>query len=389
MCEMSDSSSSNIPALLPAGLLIDAHQDIAYNALEWQRDIRHSAFQTREREAREHPDYCNPDAAGGIWMSGLPELRQAGCGIIFSTLFAYPRQAAHKEVGKQYSQTQTYRISTEAARVADSQLAYYQELREAQEVSFVKSKSDLSAFLIDWWQAADTGRQRPVGLVLLMEGADPIGRPSDAEYWYARGVRCIGPAWNTGSRYAGGNVTGGPLTRVGRGLLAEMDRLGIALDTSHFSEESFWQALDTFQGHLLASHSNCRAIVPRQRELSDEMIRALAKREGVIGMSPFNGFLVPGWSQTRTSLKLERLVAHIDHVCQLLGDAHHVGIGTDIDGGFGRDETPEELDTIADLPRLGGALKLAGYSSEDVGNILGGNWLGWLKRSLPQEDEAG
>ena len=378
---MSDSSSSNTPALLPAGLLIDAHQDIAYNALEWQRDIRQSAFQTREREAREHPDYRNRDAAGGIWMSGLPELRQAGCGIVFSTLFSYPIQAAHKEVGKQYSQTQTYRTSVEAARVANGQLAYYQELRVAQEVSFITSKSDLSAFLIDWRQAAAT--RRPVGLVLLMEGADPIGRPSDAEYWYAQGVRCIGPAWNTGSRYAGGNVTGGPLTRVGRALLAEMDRLGIALDTTHFSEESFWQALDTFQGQLLASHSNCRAIVPRQRELSDEMIRALAKREGVIGLSPCNSFLVPNWSQTRPSLKLEQLVAHIDHVCQLLGDAHHVGIGTDIDGGFGRDETPEELDTIADLPRLGDALHLAGYSSEDVVNILGGNWLRWLERSLP------
>lgn len=363
--------------------LVDAHEDIAYNALEWQRDIRLPAFETRAREAQDHPDYQNSDAAGGIVMTGLPELRRAGFGIVFSTLFAFPWESASKEVGEQYTQTQTYRTSDEAYRVAHDQLAYYRALAQAHEVSLLQTQSDLSAPLMNWEHAAHTEAQRPVGLALLMEGADPIRQPDEVAHWFAEGVRMIGLAWNTGSRYAGGNVTSGPLTPEGHALLAEMDRLGIALDTSHLSDESFWQALASFQGPVLASHSNCRALVGRARELSDDMIRALAAREGVIGISPFNSFLVPNWWRTRTPVRLERMVAHIDHVCQLVGNARHVGIGSDLDGGFGRDETPEELDTVADLLKLGDALRQAGYAQEDVSNIMGGNWLRFLERSLP------
>jgi membrane dipeptidase len=365
--------------------LIDAHLDIAYNALEWGRDLRQSAFQTREHEAREHPDYQNPDAAGGITMVGLPELRRAGFGIIFSTLMAFPWESASQEVGKQYTQTQTYSSSDEAYRVGQQQLAYYRELAQESGISLIQTQSDLSSLLVDWRQVSPEEEQRPVGLVLLMEGADPIRTPGEAEQWWLDGVRLIGLSWNTGSRYAGGNVTGGPLTQAGRELLAQMQRLRMALDTSHLSEESFWQALESFQGRVLASHSNCRALVPRARELSDEMIRAIAERGGVIGISPGNFFLVPDWSRDPKPVSLERMVAHLDHVCQLTGNAHHVGIGSDLDGGFGRDETPTELETIADLLKLSAALRGAGYSQEDVRNIMGGNWLRFLERILPEE----
>lgn len=366
-------------------LLIDAHEDIAYNALEWGRDIRQSAYQTRARETREHPDYQNMDAAGGITMAGLPELRQAGFGIVFSTLTALPWEEMRKEVGAQYTQTQTYRTRDDAYQVAHQQLSYYQELVQEQEVSLLRTRRDLSTFLAAWRQAPSQDPYRPVGLVLLMEGADAIRTPEEVEHWFAEGVRMIGLAWNTGSSYAGGNVTGGALTQAGRALLEKMDRLGIALDTSHLSDESFWQALASFNGPVLASHSNCRALVDRPRELSDDMIRALAEREGVIGISPYNSFLVPNWSRTRQPVRLEQMVAHIDHVCQLVGNARHVGLGTDLDGGFGREETPEELDTVADLLKLHEALRRADYTTEDVRNILGGNWLRWLERVLPEE----
>jgi membrane dipeptidase len=164
-----------------------------------------------------------------------------------------------------------------------------------------------------------------------------------------------------------------------------MQRLGMALDTSHLSEESFWQAMESFQGPVLASHSNCRALVPRARELSDEMIRAIAERNGIIGISPGNFFLVPGWSRDPKPVSLERMVAHIDHVCQLVGDAHHVGIGSDLDGGFGRNETPTELETIADLLKLSDVLRGAGYAQSDINHIMGANWLRFLERALPEE----
>jgi membrane dipeptidase len=363
--------------------LIDAHLDIAYNALEWERDIRASVIQTREREAQDHQDYQHPDAAGGITMVGLPELRQAGFGIIFSTLMAFPWESASQEVGSQYTQTQTYSSRDEASRVAHQQLAYYQQLARERGISLIQAQSDLLSLLAQWQQASPQDEHRPVGLVLLMEGADPIRTPGEAEKWWLAGVRLVGLAWNTGSWYAGGNVTGGPLTQAGRELLAHMQRLGMALDTSHLSEESFWQAMESFQGPVLASHSNCRALVPRTRELSDEMIRAIVERNGVVGISPANFFLVPGWSRNRKPVSLQQMVAHIDHVCQLARDAHHVGIGSDLDGGFGRNEVPTELETIGDLLLLGDLLRGAGYSPDDVGDIMGGNWLRFLKRVLP------
>jgi membrane dipeptidase len=288
-------------------------------------------------------------------------------------------------VGSQYAQTQTYRTGDEAYRVAHQQLDYYQELARERGISLIQAQSDLSSHLSQWQQASPQDEHRPVGLVLLMEGADPIRMPGEAEQWWLDGVRLIGLSWNTGSRYAGGNVTGGSLTQAGRELLTQMQRLRIALDTSHLSEESFWQAMESFRGPVLASHSNCRALVPRARELSDDMIRAIAERNGIIGISPANFFLVPGWSRDPKPVSLERMVAHIDHVCQLVGDAHYVGIGSDLDGGFGRNETPTELETIADLLQLSDVLRGAGYSQHDVAHIMGANWLRFLERILPEE----
>jgi len=264
-----------------------------------------------------------------------------------------------------------------------AQLRYYHELAAQADVGvrLVRTRGELDGLLRDW-QAAPTPNERPVGFTLLMEGADPLREPADLEEWYQEGLRLVGLAWR-GTRYAGGTRAPGPLTERGRALLAEMERLGVVLDTSHLAEESFWQALDLFSGTVIASHANCRAFVPTDRQLSDDMIGAIAARDGVIGTVLANDFLVHGWTREAPPVTLADVVRHIDHICQLTGSARHCGIGSDFDGGFGVESTPRELDSVADLGLLAGALAAAGYSEGDITGILGGNWLRLLERALP------
>ncbi|MFL5627162.1 MAG: dipeptidase [Ktedonobacteraceae bacterium] len=360
-------------------LIIDAHEDIAYNALEWGRDIRASAYATRERE-REHPEIAGQHGAGGLAMNGLPDLRRGGLGIVFGVIFTFPMSASQDDSDRR---TQSYRTAEEAYRAGQQQLAYYRELAQEPGVSLVLNRGDLRRVLHDWEMSTVEDAQRPIGIVPLLEGADPIRTPTEAAQWFADGLRIVGLAW-TGTRYSGGTHAPGPLTEAGRELLREMERTRLILDTSHLAEESFWQALQHFSGPVMASHSNCRTLTPTDRQLSDDMIRALAERDGVIGVVAANPFLAHGWSRSnRFPVDLDQMVRHIDHICQLTGDALHVGIGSDIDGGFGRDETPTELDTISDLGKLADALRSAGYPEEAVIGIMGGNWRRFLERSLP------
>lgn len=360
-------------------LIIDAHEDIGYNALEWGRDIRASAYATRERE-REQPEIAGQDGAGGLAMNGLPDLRRGGVGVVFGVIFTFPLTARRDGSDKH---TQSYRNAEEAYRAGQQQLAYYKELAQEPGVSLVLNRSELERLLHAWEQSPAEDPQRPLGIVPLLEGADPIRTPAEAAQWFEEGLRIVGLAW-TGTRYSGGTHAPGPLTEAGRELLAEMERTGLILDTSHLAEESFWQALQHFAGPVIASHSNCRAFTPTDRHLSDDMIRALVERDAVIGVVAANPFLAHGWSRThRFPVGLNQMVRHIDHICQLSGDALHVGIGSDIDGGFGRDETPTELDTVSDLAKLADALRGSGYSEEAVINIMGGNWRRFLARALP------
>src|SRR5262249_47892800 len=148
-------------------------------------------------------------------------------------------------------------------------------------------------------------------------------------------------------------------------------------------EESFWQALERFGGPVIASHSNCRALVPTDRHLSDQMIRAIAERDGVIGTVLANQFLVSGWTPAAGPVTLEAVVRHIDRICQLTGSARHSALGSDFDGGFGVESTPDAFDSIADLSKLAGALAQRDYSPADIEGILGGNWLRFLSHALP------
>ncbi len=364
-------------------LIIDAHEDIAYNALDWGRDIRDSVYVVRTREEQVGCCYSGDDSTGpgGIAMSGLPELRRGGIGILFGTIFAYPLRTTSSPTT--CANTQAYNTAEEAHRVGREQLAYYQQLAREPGISLISNTDDMRRVLAAWEASSPDEIARPLGIVPLMEGADPIRTPSEVEQWFADGLRIVGLAWN-GTRYSGGTGMPGPLSADGRALLQEMERVGMILDTSHLAEESFWQALERFHGPVIASHSNCRVFTPTDRQLSDDMIRALAERDSVIGIVPVNFFLDGTWSRSnRFPLGLDQMVKHIDHICQLVGDARHVGIGSDIDGGFGRDETPQEMDTVMDLAKLADALRSAGYKEDDIAGIMGRNWQHFLERALP------
>jgi membrane dipeptidase len=344
-------------------MIIDAHEDIAFNALALGRDFRTSALEKRKLEGDRPRD--------GAASIGLTEAINGNVRVIFSTIYVSPSDGPHAVPGQSYSTPQ------EAERQARDQLAYYDMLAMDPRIALIKTRGGLE-------DVVNSSEPR-VGLIILMEGADPIVQPKDAAEWFASGVRIVGPAWHR-TRYAGGTGAPGPLTDIGRMLMGELSRAGFILDTSHLAEASFFEALGIFEGTVIASHSNARALVPGDRQLSDEMIRALVERDGVVGTVFWNGFLRPGWRDGGSDKEKETLRTVVDemrYVCDLVGDSKHVGIGTDLDGGFGAESIPKEIDTVADLEKLAEALSAANFTDEDVDNILSGNWLRVLRRALP------
>ncbi len=234
------------------------------------------------------------------------------------------------------------------------------------------------------WQSPPA--DAPIGYVLSLEGADSIRSPAHLERAWEQGLRAIGPAHYGPGTYAQGTHASGGLGPRGRELLKEIERLGMILDATHLCDDSFWEALDHFQGPVWASHNNCRALVNDTRQFSDEQIKTLIARGAVIGGALDAWMMVPGWKRGKTTpetagVKLSHLIDHIDHVCQLAGNALHSGIGTDLDGGFGREQCPQDLDTIADLTRVGELLAARGYPSDDVARIMHGNWLRFLEQA--------
>lgn len=344
-----------------APIIIDAHQDIAYNAIALGRDFRTSVLEKRASIENEERD--------GIPMVGLPEVLSGNIRIIFATLFASP-------AGEYSLPGHGYSTAAEAEKQARQQLDYYKNLDDPR-VSLVTTSAQLERVL--------ELREPHVGLVVLMEGADPIVDPGDAKNWFDSGVRIVGPAWHQ-TRYAGGTGAPGSLTEIGRELMRELSGAGFILDTSHLAEASFFEALGLFDGTVIATHSNARTLVPTDRQLSDEMIRALIARDGVVGTVLFNQFLQNEWRESgarKDQVTLKTVVDEITFVCDLAGDTRHVAIGTDLDGGFGAEATPREIDTVADLVKIGDALADARYKDDDVENILSGNWLRILRRALP------
>ena len=353
-------------------LIIDAHEDLAYNAVVLGLDPRLAAQDKRQP--------ANPGAStqpgdvprASVPMVGVPNLLDGNVRVVFGTLYASPAKSSLKLPGRGYT------TAEQAEAMAREQLAYYASLAQADpRVSLIRNQGDLELVI-----AAEEPR---LGLVVLMEGADPIVRPEDAGRWFADGVRIVGTSWGA-TRYAGGTGAPGPLTALGRALMPELAAAGLILDTSHMAEASFFEALDLFPGTVIASHSNVRALVPTDRQLSDDMIRALVARDAVIGAVLYNKFLQAGWVEAgahKAAVPLSVAVAHMQHICDLAGDALHVGIGSDFDGGFGTESAPSEIDTVDDLYRVGDALAAAHFSDSAIEQVLSGNWLRLLRRALP------
>ena len=359
-------------------LIVDAHADIAWNMLTYGRDYTRPAMETRRLEAGSKIVEENDDCT-----IGWPDYQRGQVSILFSTLFASPARRKTNE-----TETQVYKTFDEAYRLYRGQGQLYHQLADSHPDKFciIRSTSDLSRHLEDWQTPKETGH--PVGLVFLIEGADCIRKPDELREWHELGVRLIGPAW-VGTRYSGGWKEPGPLTDEGRTLLKAMADFNFTLDLSHMDEQAALEALDLYRGPIVGTHANCLALMPGydgNRQFSDRVISGIIERDGVVGLVPFNGYLVTSWKRgknRREEVLLDVLAAHIDHICQLAGDSLHAGIGSDFDGGFGLQSIPHGMDTIADLQDLNPLLIARGYSETDVTNILGGNWLARLKRDLP------
>jgi len=262
--------------------------------------------------------------------------------------------------------------------ITQAQLSWYRTMEEAGQLKQIVDKSGLEEHFQLWQN--DPPADAPIGYILSLEGADSIVDLSYLERAYEYGLRALGPAHYGTGRYAPGTGVEGPLEKDGPALLAEMEQLGIVLDCTHLTDEAFWQCLELYSGPVWASHNNCRALVPEQRQFSDEQLKALIDRDAVIG-AVFDAWMMhPGWvrgvtTPQETGLKIERICEHIDHICQLAGNARHCGVGSDLDGGFGREQAPMDLASIADLQTIPGLLSDRGYSQDDIEGIMYGNWI--------------
>lgn len=353
-------------------ILFDAHLDLAWNALDWNRDLLRPVAEIRRREQEQKMT----DKGRGCNTVAFPELRRGKVAIFIATLLARSLQPNAMPAFQRYN-------SMEAAYAAAyGQWTYYRALERQGILRWIKNSQDLDGHVRAWldYERTTSGAEPPLGFILSMEGADPVLFPDQVEEWWQAGLRIIGPAHYGVSPYAHGTGTEGGLFPPGVPLLKAMEQVGMILDVTHLADQSFDEALDHYGGPVLASHHNCRALVPHQRQLTDEQIQRLISRGAVIGTALDTWMLYPGWVRGVTKpeeagVTLAAMVDHIDRVCQLAGNASHAAIGSDLDGGFGREQSPCDLDTIADLQRVPELLRQRGYGSEAITGILYGNWV--------------
>ncbi|MEE3368736.1 MAG: membrane dipeptidase [Planctomycetota bacterium] len=346
-------------------LIFDAHLDLSMNAVEWNRDLTQSLDEVRRREEgmTDKPDR-------GLGVLTFDEMRKAEVGLCVATQIG-------RYVGKE-NPLPGWNSPEIAWSITQAQLTWYREMERLGELVQIADRASLNQHL-ELWQDSPP-EDAPIGYILSLEGADSILTPDHLETAYEYGLRALGPAHYGAGRYSPGTGAEGGLSSLGRDLLKQMMELGIILDVTHLTDEAFWEALELFDGPVWASHNNCRALVPHQRQFSDEQIKALLERDGVIGMAFDAWMMHEGWVRGVTTpqtagVNLERIVLHIDHICQLAGNAQHVGIGTDLDGGYGTEQAPYDLDRYSKLQSLVGILKGRGYGEEAIGGIMHGNWI--------------
>ncbi|MEI7553905.1 membrane dipeptidase [Candidatus Chlorohelix sp.] len=345
--------------------IIDSHLDIGWNA-SFGRDFYEEIKSSRER--------VNDGAIYGERLVSLPDLLDSPVRLVIGTIFTLPKRAI-SVVGEGHS----FSNAEEAHTQGMWQIDFYNRVaREQPHVNLIRNRIELNAHL----KEINEGTQK-LGIMISIEGADPIRQPDELQQWVDKGLRLIGPAWKS-NRYCGGTGEPGTLTPLGVELLAEMQRLGVILDVSHMAEESFYNALDAYSGVTIASHSNCRHIINTDRQLSDDMIRCLLERDTVIGVVLYDSFLVA--KEEGRKATLEDVVRHISHICELAGHTRAIGLGTDWDGGFGAESIPEPLKSLNDLPLVGEELLKHGFNDNDIRNFYHANWLRVFEKGLAQFD---
>lgn len=350
---------------------IDAHLDLSMNALEWNRDLTRplSEINAREKGLTDKPDRGNATVS-------LPELRKGNVGLVVATQIARFVAPDNSLPG--------WHSPEQAWAQTQGQLAWYRAMVEKGEMTQIRDWKELETHLAHWNQGEDKS-QKPVGFILSLEGADSIVNLSYLEKAYESGLRALGPAHYGPGRYAFGTDSSAPLSQQGKELVRKMDELGIILDATHLCDLAFWDALEIYHGPVWASHNNCRALVDHNRQFSDEMIKALIDRGAVIGAAFDAWMLSPGWVRGKSTPKerkvsLSTVLDHLDHICQIAGNANHIGIGSDLDGAFGTEQSPEDVDTIADLHKIPDLLRHRGYTEVEVQKVMHGNWLNFLKK---------
>jgi membrane dipeptidase len=357
--------------------ILDAHLDLSMNALEWNRDLTRPIEETRAREKGQ-----TDKKDRGTNTVCFPEMRRGRVGICVATQIARWVKPSNHRSG--------WHSPEQAWAQTQGQLAWYRAMEERGELFQITNVAGLEKMLALWTDTASAGdAPKPIGYVLSLEGADSMVTLKHLERAHGYGLRACGPAHYGPGTYAPGTEASGPLSPQGRELVKELDRLKMIMDCTHLADEAFWEATKIFQGPIWASHQNCRALVPDGRQFDDDQLRVIIERGGVVGAALDAWMMVPGWRKGVTrpeevGVTLEHMVNHIDHVCQLAGNARHSGIGTDLDGGFGREQSPMDVNTIADLQTLPGLLARRGYKPADVELIMHGNFLRFLRANLPK-----
>jgi membrane dipeptidase len=352
--------------------IIDAHLDLSMNAMEWNRDLRKPVLEIIKTEEglTDKPDR-------GRGTVALPELRKGNIGLVVAT-----------QIGRYVPPQSTlsgWHSPEQAWAQTQGQLAWYKAMETAGEMRMIKNADDLEKHLA-LWNNEEPNDSKPIGYILSLEGADSMVTTDHVQIAYNYGLRAIGPGHYGPGRYANGTNATGRLNEDGKALLKEMERLNMILDATHLCDDAFWDAMELFNGNIWASHNNCRALVNHNRQFSDEMIKALVSKGAVIGLALDAWMMVPGWVHRQSTplemnCSLEKMIDHMDHICQLAGNCLHVGIGTDLDGAYGKEQCPYDLETIADMQQVPSMLEKRGYTKTDIKNIMHDNWLRFLRKA--------
>ncbi len=348
--------------------IFDAHLDLSMNAMEWNRDLTWSVAEIRasEKGMTDKPDR-------GKNTVSLEAMRKGNIGLCVATQIA---RYVHKN-----NPLPGWNSPQQAWAQTQGQLAWYKAMEAAGEMVQITNKLQLEAHLALW---KTTEGKKPIGYMLSLEGADSIVTIDYLQHSYEQGLRAIGPAHYGPGTYAHGTDSVGGIGTKGKELLKEIERLNLILDATHLCDVSFWETMKHYNGPVWASHNNCRTFVNHNRQFADEQIKELIQRKAVIGIALDAWMMVPNWVRGTSTPKemnvtLQQMIDNIDHICQLAGNSLHVGIGTDLDGGFGKEQSPTDLDTIADLQKVPELLNKKGYTTTDIENIMNKNFLHFLK----------